>query len=149
MAVKPLAVCGGLLGGIAIVAMKRLRRTDSSHVILLSQCVFGWLIVVAPAMHEGFDFPASTWLALLGLSACATAGQLLTTYAYKLVRVTEGSLIGLLTPVLNVAIGALFFAEAMPLRSWGGALIVFSACGFVLVRGSVRDHMPVAPPDLD
>ena len=40
-----LALSGGLLSGIAVLSVKKLRETDSTVAILFSQAFFGWLIV--------------------------------------------------------------------------------------------------------
>jgi len=138
LTLKLLALLGGALGGIAVAAIRKLRETHSSYVILLSQCVFGLLIVAVPANATGYQFSMVSWVLLLGIGVFATVGQLLMTYAFKLVRAAEGSLIGMLTPVLNVAWGALFFKEAMPPRAWAGAAVVLASCAYVSVTAGRR-----------
>ena len=51
-----LALLGGVLGGAAIVAIKKLRETDSSSVIYLAQCLFGLLVVGWPTARSSFAF---------------------------------------------------------------------------------------------
>ena len=46
---KLLALLGGLMGGIAVATIRRLRSTESSYTILLSMCLFGSLIMAGPA----------------------------------------------------------------------------------------------------
>ena len=52
-----LALCGGVLAGVAVVAIKKLRETDSPYVIYLSQCVFGLMVVGIPAGGSSLRFP--------------------------------------------------------------------------------------------
>jgi len=129
-----LALLGGVLGGAAIVAIKKLRETDSSSVIYLAQCLFGLLVVGWPTARSSFAFPAVQWLLLLGIGVLATAAQLAMTWAYKHVPATEGGLLGFLVPVLNVALGAIVFGEKMHPSTWIGSAVVLLCCGYVAFR---------------
>jgi len=146
VAIKLLAVLGGALGGVAVAAVRKLRQTDSSHAILLAQCLFGLLIVTVPADRLPYDFERQTWLALMGVGFFATIGQLLMTYSYKLVPATEGSLMGMLTPVLNIAVGSIFFSEVMRTRAWLGALFVLGSCVYVSAASAGRIGLRAATP---
>jgi drug/metabolite transporter (DMT)-like permease len=129
-----LALLGGVLSGVAVVAIKKLRETDSPHIIYLAQCVFGLLVVGWPTIVSPFGFPAIQWLVLLGIGALATAAQLAMTWAYKHVRATEGSLLAFLVPVLNVLLGVAVFGEKMHLTTLIGSLVVLLCCGYVAFR---------------
>ncbi len=124
------ALSGGLLGGIALLAVKRLRETDSSLVIYLSQCFFGLLMVAYPASRNAVDFALPGWALLLGIGLLATAGQLLMTYVFKHVGGTEGALLTMLTPVGNVFLGVLVFREALTVRMIAGGTMVLAACAY-------------------
>jgi len=140
VAFKLLALAGALMAGIAVAAIRRLRRTDSSYTILLSQCLFGLLIVAAPAATKNFDFDLRGWMLLLAIGMFATAGQLVMTFAFKFVPATQGSIFSFCTPVLNVVAGACLFHEAMPVRSWMGSALVIGACVYV----SLAKHPPAS-----
>jgi len=99
-------------------------------------CVFGALIAAGPATQKSFDFAATGWLVLLGISALAPVGQLMFTYSYKVVLATEGTVFTFVTPVLNVIFGALLFRETMSLQSWIGAFLVLGPCIYVSITGS-------------
>ncbi len=129
-----LALTGGVLAGVAVVAIKKLRETDSPYVIYLSQCIFGLLVVVFPAAGSSFLFPVRAWLLLLGIGILATAGQLLMTWAYKHVTATEGSLLAFLTPVLNLLFGLAIFGETVRLPALLGSAVVLLACAYVALR---------------
>lgn len=129
-----LALFGGILSGVAVVAIKKLRETDSPSVIYLAQCVFGLLVVGWPTASSSFAFAGREWLILLGIGALATGAQLAMTWAYKHVRATEGSLLGFLVPVLNVLLGVIVFGELMRPSTLAGSAIVLLACGYVAFR---------------
>jgi len=132
-----LALLGGILAGVAVVVIKKLRETDSPHMIYLAQCVFGLLVVGWPTVTGSFAFPAIQWLVLLGIGVLATAAQLAMTWAYKHVRATEGSLLAFLVPVLNVMLGVAVFGEKMHLTTLIGSLVVLLCCGYVAFREKI------------
>jgi len=129
-----LALLGGVLSGIAVVAIKKLRETDTPFIIYLAQCVFGLLVVGWPTATSSFAFAGIEWVILLGIGAFATVAQLIMTWAYKHVPATEGSLIGFLTPVINVLLGVLVFGETLHASTWIGSAIVLAGCAYVAFR---------------
>jgi drug/metabolite transporter (DMT)-like permease len=132
-----LALLGGALAGVAVVAIKKLRETDSPYMIYLAQCVFGLLVVGYPTATSSFAFSAVTWLTLLGIGLFATAAQLLMTSAYKHVHATEGSLLGFLVPVLNVILGVIVFGETMRPATVAGSILVLASCVYVAFREKI------------
>lgn len=132
-----LALLGGALSGVAVVAIKKLRETDSPAMIYLAQCVFGLFVVGYPTATSQFGFAASTWLILLAIGVLATVAQLLMTWAYKHVPATEGSLLAFLVPVLNVILGIVVFGEAMRPATLVGTLLVILSCVYVAFREKI------------
>ena len=132
-----LALLGGVLSGIAVVAIKKLRETETPSIIYLAQCVFGLLVVGWPTATSSFAFGALQWLILLALGIVATAAQLTMTWAYKHVPATEGSLLAFLTPVLNVLLGVLVFGEQMRPMMLVGSALVLACCGYIAFREKI------------
>jgi drug/metabolite transporter (DMT)-like permease len=132
-----LGLLSGVLAGIAVVAIKKLRQTDTAYMIYLAQCVFGMLVVGWPAATSSFAFPAAAWVLLLGIGVLATAAQLSMTWAYKHVPATEGSLLAFLVPVLNVVLGVLVFGERMRLSTLVGSALVLACCAYVAFRARI------------
>jgi drug/metabolite transporter (DMT)-like permease len=132
-----LALLGGALSGVAVVAIKKLRETDSPYMIYLAQCVFGLFVVGYPTVTSSFAFSAVTWLILLGVGLFATAAQLLMTWAYKHVPATEGSLLAFLVPVLNMILGVIVFGETMHPATIAGSLLVLASCVYVAFREKI------------
>jgi len=134
LGVKLLALLGGVLSAVAVVAIRKLQQTDSPYVIYLAQCVFGILVVGYPTAASSFAFPAPLWLVLAGIGILATLAQLLMTRAYRDVPATEGSLLAFLVPVLNSILGIVVFGETMRPATMVGALLVLAACAYVALR---------------
>jgi drug/metabolite transporter (DMT)-like permease len=129
-----LALLGGVLSGVAVVAIKKLRETETPSIIYLAQCVFGLLVLGWPTVTSSFGFAPFQWLILLGIGMVATVAQLTMTWAYKHVPATEGSLLAFLTPVLNVLLGVLVFGEQMRPIMLVGSALVLACCGYIAFR---------------
>ncbi len=132
-----LALLGGVLASVAIVAIKKLHETDTSPMIYLAQCIFGILVFGYPTAAGTFDFPPLLWLVLIAIGVSATIAQLIMTYAYRHVPATEGSLLHFLMPVLNVILGAVLFGEKMHPLALIGSGIVLSGCVYVALRNRI------------
>jgi drug/metabolite transporter (DMT)-like permease len=130
-----LALSSGLLSGWAILSIKKLHETDSSRAILFSQCLFGLMIAIVPSYREGYSFPVEAWAILIIIGVIAAVAQLQMTHAYKFVGATEGSLISILNPVLNVFLGVIFFKEPLTLRASLGCAIVLACCLYASIPG--------------
>ena len=129
-----LALLGGLLSAIAVVAIRKLQATDSPYMIYLAQCVFGMLVIGYPTATSSFAFALPLWLVLAGIGILATVAQLLMTTAYRDVPATEGSLLAFMVPVINSVLGIVVFGETMQPMTIAGALIVLAACAYVALR---------------
>lgn len=132
-----LALLGGLLSAVAVVAIRKLQATDSPYMIYLAQCVFGMIVIGYPTATSSFGFALPLWLVLAGIGILATVAQLLMTRAYRDVPATEGSLLAFLVPVVNSMLGIVVFGERMQPLTITGALIVLVACAYVALRERV------------
>jgi drug/metabolite transporter (DMT)-like permease len=132
-----LALLGGVGSAIAVVAIKKLRETETPSIIYLAQCVFGLLVVGWPTAASSFGFAGFEWLILLAIGLVATTAQLAMTWAYKHVPATEGSLLAFLTPVLNVLLGVLVFGELMKPMTLAGSALVLACCGYIAFREKI------------
>ena len=89
-----LATMGALSAGVAVVLVKKLRDTESSHSIFFAQCIVGFWLVLLPANVVTSTIGLSGGLLLLAIGVTAAAGQLMMTYSYRYLPVSTGSLIG-------------------------------------------------------
>jgi len=129
-----LALLGGVLSAVAVVAIRKLQATDSPSMIYLAQCVFGMVVIGYPTATSSFTFALPLWLVLAGIGILATVAQLLMTRAYRDVPATEGSLLAFLVPVVNSVLGIVVFGERMQPLTVAGALVVLAACAYVALR---------------
>jgi drug/metabolite transporter (DMT)-like permease len=129
-----LALLGGVLASVAVVAVKKLHETDTSPMIFLAQCVFGMLVFGYPTATASFTFDPRLWILLALIGVLATASQLVMTYAYKHVPATEGSILSFITPVVNVILGVILFGETMHPLAIAGSCVVLGGCVYVALR---------------
>jgi drug/metabolite transporter (DMT)-like permease len=132
-----LALAGGVLSAVAVVAIRKLQATDSPYMIYLAQCVFGIVIIGYPTAISSFAFAPAMWLILAGIAVLATLAQLLMTTAYRDVPATEGSLLAFLVPVVNSILGVAVFGEKVQPLTIAGATLVLTACAYVALREKI------------
>jgi len=119
---------GGVIGGLCVIVIKKLRETDNSYTIYLSQAFFGLLMATAFTFGKRIDFPTGGWYLILAVGLLATFGQLIMTYAYKFVPATQAGLLAMLTPVFNMVIAMGFLQEEMSRMEITGAVLVILSC---------------------
>jgi drug/metabolite transporter (DMT)-like permease len=129
------AFVGTVFAGAAIVCVKRLRETDSSTSIFLSQSLVGFWIVIVPAGLNVSRIALGTIWILVGIGVLAAAAQLLMTWSFAHVPISTGSLLSLLTPVCNVILGVLLFKETLTIGEGIGSALILLACAAVAVLG--------------
>jgi len=129
-----LVLAGAVVAGFAIVAVRRLTATDSAPSIFMSQSLMGFWVAMVPALSRPAAFDLRLALVLLGTGLVAAGAQLLMTWSYGRIEVATGSLLSMLSPVINVGIGMLAFREHLGPVEAVGAAIVLVACTAVMVR---------------
>jgi len=133
-----LAIFGAMLGGMALVIVKKLHDTDSSYAIYFAQCVIGLWVVAVPANIVPCSIGLSGGLLLVAIGISATIGQLLSTEGIRYLDVSTGSLLGMLVPVINYFIGVIIFHETVSWQSIIGSATVLGACVVVLMKNNGR-----------
>ncbi len=123
-----LAFAGGVIGGHALVCVKRLTRTDSSYSIYISQCLMGFWLVVIPANLTPTKVGMWGIVILLAIGVSATLAQLLMNWGFGKLSIPTGSLLGLVTPMCNVFIGILLFGEILGPFELLGVCLVLASC---------------------
>lgn len=127
----------GLMGGCAILCIKKLRKTDSALTIFFSFALGGFVVAWFPLapdllqsnfapLTSGLVWPALGVLVMLGLFSFG--GQMLFTAGYKYTSIQLGSLLSLTTPALAVINGCLFLGESINLGFFLGGTMILAAC---------------------
>jgi drug/metabolite transporter (DMT)-like permease len=129
------SLLSGMIAGMAIIFIKKARKTDNSFTIFFYLSVIGALISIAPTLY-GIRIPSLYEIILLvSLSSAGTIGQLLMTYAFKFSGATEGGILTLSTVVFSVMEGAWFFKEIISIYMLiGTSLIIFASIMILLPR---------------
>lgn len=137
-----LAFAGAVIGGLALVCVKRLTRTDSSYSIYMSQCLIGFWLVVIPANLTPTRVGMGGIIILLAIGLFAILAQLLMNWGFGNLSIPTGSLLGLVTPVCNVFIGILLFGEALGAPELLGVSLVLASCMAIVWNDRVKipDH---------
>jgi drug/metabolite transporter (DMT)-like permease len=128
-------LAGAVVAGLAIVCVRRLTATDSASAIFFSQSLVGFWVTFVPALARPAVAGMHLALLLLALGLVAAGAQLLMTWSYGRVDIATGSLLGMLAPVINVAVGVLAFRESLGVVEAAGAAVVMAACVAVMVPG--------------
>jgi drug/metabolite transporter (DMT)-like permease len=138
-----LAFSGAVIGGLALVCVKRLTQTDSNYSIYMSQCLMGFWLVVVPANLTPAKIGVWGMVILLSIGICATIAQLLMNWGFGRLSIPTGSLLGLVTPVCNVFIGILLFGELLGGVELIGVFLVLASC--VAIIWSDRSSSKASP----
>ncbi len=128
----------GISGGMAMVTVRELRKTESHYVIFLSLCLFGALAGAAGMLaQKPVAIDAIGWMLLVVMGVTATAGQLAMTYAMRWSGAGEAGVIQMTTVVYSSAVGILWFGDPFNARILIGGILVLAAGTYIsFVHGS-------------
>ncbi len=120
-----LAVSGALCSGLALVFIRKLKETDSLHVIFFSQSLCGVLLLLPAALLA----PLPTAVAAIvqgGLLAAFfdTCGQYLMTRGMRTASAAEAGVLLVLTPVISMAAGLILFHEKTDMLTLLGCSLI-------------------------
>jgi drug/metabolite transporter (DMT)-like permease len=144
-----LAIVGAMCSAVAVTIIKLLHNTESSYSIFFSQCTLGVWLMLIPANMMPVELTVNGGLLLVAVGFSAAFGQLLMTEGYRHTTATVGSLCGMLTPVLNVAVQVVILREPLPpLAAWG-TIIILGCTVVVILDGQgvlrfARQRVPAA-----
>jgi len=128
------AITSALFSGGAVVAIRKLRETDSSWNIFFSLCLFGFLIGLPFAAAKYHPPTPLQWRVMLLIGLLATASQMLMTYSFKYCKATEGSIIMMMQIVASLAVGYFFFAELPDRLSLVGGMMILGGGAYIIAR---------------
>ena len=117
----------GVMAGLAIVQVRKLRRTESSQAIFFYLNIVGLPIAIASfwLMHSHPIIPSPVQaLALLFVGITAVSAQLLMTYGYKAIPAAQGSLITLTAILMTAIMSHWLFHECLGWNTLIGGLCV-------------------------
>jgi drug/metabolite transporter (DMT)-like permease len=139
------ALAAALLSGTTLSLIRRLRRTDSNQMVVLSQGVFGTLILIVPAMMHDAPFTLAAWAMLLGASMIDIGGQFCMSHGLSLVPVARGAALMMLTPIFSLLLGTAFLDETLSPMQWFGCAMVLAASMIAIVVRNKPSQPQVMP----
>ena len=131
-----IALFSGVLAGLAIVQVRRLRRTETSFSVFFYFNLVGLPVALAALLfsHAAIIVPTLRQAPILmAVAVTSVGGQLLMTYGYKELPAAQGSLLILTSVVLSAALSHLVFHDLLTIHTLlGGLLILVSAAALCL-----------------
>ena len=122
------ALAAGLLAALAYLAIRKLRESETSELIVVYFASFSVVLSSPWAWFNGLPQSLEAWsyIALVGLGAAV--GQLAMTKAYHLERASIVGPFSYATVVWNTVIGVIVFGESLSLTMCAGIALII-ACG--------------------
>jgi len=119
-------VGSAILSGAAVATIREVRKTDGSWEIFAAFCLGGGLITSVPTVMGWVSPSGLQWAELGAVGLISVAAQLLLTYALRFVRAAVAGIIAQFTPVAALAMGWLFFREAIGGLAMSGAALTLA-----------------------
>lgn len=138
-------IASGAFSGAAVTSIRRLTRTESGTLIVLSFTVFSTLLA-APFIqlaHPGVNLgEAALWLGMVGVTA--VAAQILLTLGLRYVPAVEGGVLSLATVPLSALLAMVALNENLGLRFWLGTGMILMSAVTLTTAPSASTADPVA-----
>lgn len=128
------AIGSALTSALVAITIRQLHATEHTSTIFGAQCVYGLLLCGPFALLHLQPLSLEAWGLLLLASACASAGQIAITRAFRELTVAEGCLMQMLTPIATALGGAAFFAEQLTVRELAGAALILTGTASAALR---------------
>lgn len=133
-----MALAAAVIGGVAVAAIRELRKTDSSWMIALSQMV-GAIMFSAVLLPQGFVLPnARGWGLLFLIGILGTGAQLAFARPFKFIPTAEGSMVAPVYTAITVVLAILFLNEVLTLRLVFGFLMIFGSMVYLIAREEIK-----------
>jgi len=141
------ALLAGVIAGLTISIIKKLRETNGSVVIFMFFCIMGTGVSL-PHMVTSPGIPSSPLDAaiLLGIAVASIFGQLLMNQGFHYCKSWEGGLF-LMSEVLFTALfGVFFMGERLTIRFIAGGVLILASVIALNRRGVRRISYRGLPP---
>ncbi len=125
-----IALISGVMAGMAVVQIRRLRRAETSFAIFFYFNLLGVPIALAALLpgHAPLIIPCLSQLPLLLVMGATSVGaQLLMTYGYRALSAAQGSLLALTTTVYAALFGLFLFHEPLQSTTLVGAILILAS----------------------
>lgn len=152
-----LALLSGIVAGLAVVQIRRLRKTETSYAIFFYFNLIGlpMSLIALSLTQQRFLIPnTQQWIALCSVGVVGVLAQLLMTYSYRELSAALGSLITLTSVALTALLSSVLFKEPLTFTTIvGGAMILGSTFALAVLpnlsRSPTKDTMIGAVRDVE
>ena len=135
------ALSAAACSAVAHTTLRALGPTEDPRVVVFwFQIAVGLAALVGVGTGGGMPLPtaAGGWAVVLGIGACAAAGQLLMTRAYQLDRAARVAAASYTAPLFGFLADAAWFGQAPGWHATIGAVLVVAGGGLVVLRPAQR-----------
>lgn len=130
---------GACIGGLAVVQVKELSKSESSSAIYMAQCLVGAILMLIPAGIKPIALTSGALYTLLFMGLFATIGQLCITEGIRHVRIATSSLLAMVGPILTILSGIFFFQEQLESKAILGMLLTLGAVFSTVYKKAERE----------
>lgn len=125
---QTMALVGGVLAGLTVTMIKRLREHNGPVIIYLYLCTMG-AAVTAPLFLASPVWPANPWEwgLVLGIVFASVAAQLLMNQGFFYCRGWEGGVFMSSEVIFTALVGILFLGDPTTWRFWVGGGLIFGS----------------------
>lgn len=128
----------GLSAGVSVVIIRALRQTESAWSVFFYLSIFGAAFSLVLALPQ-LVIPGMTGLIYMFLAAVlGTAGQVVSTYAYKYCTTSVGSTLSMSNSVFASFFGLIFLGDRLSLLETLGAVVVLLSSAYIAYYGSAQ-----------
>ena len=129
------ALGSSFLGGLAIILIRRLGRTNNPFTIYFYFCITGAVICLVPLLSQGPALvPASgvAWSALIAVATFSMAAQVLMNQGMKHLNAAQTGALMMIEVLVAATFGVVYLGEPITLRLVCGSGLILG-CGFALM----------------
>lgn len=129
------ALLSSFLGGLAIILIRRLGRTNNPFTIYFYFCVTGTILCLGPLLSQGTALvPASgtAWSALIAVAAFSMAAQVLMNQGMKHLNAAQTGALMMIEVLVASTFGVVYLGEPITIRLVCGSGLILG-CGFALM----------------
>lgn len=121
-------LASGILAGVAVTAIRHLRRGETASSIFFYFSLVGMPIAAVGCLFQPLVWPTAIgWWLLVGMAASSVVAQMLQTFGYGYVRTSEGVLMTLSQIVYSSVASAVVFHEPIPPATLAGGVLILAA----------------------
>jgi len=129
------ALGSSFLGGLAIILIRRLGRTNNPFTIYFYFCITGAVLCLGPLLSQGPALvPASVaaWSALIAVAAFSMAAQVLMNQGMKHLNAAQTGALMMFEVLVAATFGVVYLGEPITVRLLCGSGLILG-CGFALM----------------